>query len=249
MPHPHSPAASLGSKVPPTPLTSQRCIQDYTRPLPNSALPRKRKIVIDDDDDAPLVAAPVVQAPRALASQVPTSTALSHRATATPASSAQPVVPSHDQLITIDDDDDDDHGADLLGGTARVGDSDVSDENVGVYMLPKSHAALPPAPVLSQIAKKKSRSRITKTSQLRSRREQQHPNDSDLDEKHQFEGEASEDDDFIDDGSEESAYANDGEVSNACAALRNRGSWKDTQISCPLCSDLRVVLSHLLGLK
>jgi len=245
MPHPHSPATSLGSKVPPTPLTSQRSIQNYTRPLSNSALPRKRKIVIDDDDDAPLVAAPVVQVPRALASPVPASTAPSQRASATPASSAQPVVPSHDQCITIDDDDDD-RGVDLLGGVARVGDSDGSDENFGVYMLPKSHAALPTAPITSQIAKKRSRSRKPKPSQLRSRREHQHPNDSDLDEKQQYEGEASEDNDFIDDGSEESATH---EVSNACAAMRSRSNWQTTQVECPLCADLRVVLSHLLGLQ
>ena len=80
----------------------------------------------------------------------------------------------------------------------------------------------------------------------------QHPNDSDLDEKHQYEGEAEEDNDFIDDGSDEDADDNDDasdEVRVACAALRNRGSWQQTAVSCPLCADLRAVLGHLLGLN
>ena len=81
----------------------------------------------------------------------------------------------------------------------------------------------------------------------------QHPNDSDLDEKHQYEGEAEEDNDFIDDGSDEDAVVNDDdaadEVRVACAALRNRGSWQRTAVSCPLCADLRAVLGHLLGLN
>ena len=80
-----------------------------------------------------------------------------------------------------------------------------------------------------------------------------HPNDSDLDEKHQFEDEAEEDMNFIDDGSEEGADESDddaaAEVRDACAALRNRGSWKTTQASCPMCADLRAVLGHLLGLQ
>jgi hypothetical protein len=38
-------------------------------------------------------------------------------------------------------------------------------------------------------------------------------------------------------------------VSEACAALRNRRRFKASQNTCPLCADLRVVLSHLLGLE
>jgi hypothetical protein len=38
-------------------------------------------------------------------------------------------------------------------------------------------------------------------------------------------------------------------VSEACAALRNRRRFTASQNNCPLCADLRVVLSHLLGLE
>jgi hypothetical protein len=38
-------------------------------------------------------------------------------------------------------------------------------------------------------------------------------------------------------------------VSEACAALRNRRKFKVSQNTCPLCADMRVVLSHLLGLE
>jgi hypothetical protein len=77
----------------------------------------------------------------------------------------------------------------------------------------------------------------------------QHPNDSDLDHKHEFEDEAEESEfaDFINDKvSEESDTVP--ELGAAVAALRNRRSWKASQSSCALCNDLRVVISHLLGL-
>lgn len=38
-------------------------------------------------------------------------------------------------------------------------------------------------------------------------------------------------------------------VAKACAALRNRRRFKASQNTCRLCADMRVVLSHLLGLK
>ena len=93
------------------------------------------------------------------------------------------------------------------------------------------------------------------------------------DDKHPYEGEAEEaefdeesdgdEDDEESDGDEDDAsdvedaqYDDDAHterrraaVSEACAALRNRRSFKASRNTCPLCADLRVVLSHLLGLE
>jgi hypothetical protein len=81
----------------------------------------------------------------------------------------------------------------------------------------------------------------------------QAPDDDHLDASGQYEDEAEESsDDFIDDDELESDASHDdtdGEVRLACAALRNRRTWRATErSSCPLCADMRTVLSHLLGL-
>lgn len=70
-----------------------------------------------------------------------------------------------------------------------------------------------------------------------------------MDRPQQYEDEAEEsDDDFIDDDDISEAADTMPELGAACAALRNRLCWKASQSSCALCADLRVVLSHLLGL-
>jgi hypothetical protein len=73
-----------------------------------------------------------------------------------------------------------------------------------------------------------------------------------MDEKQQYEDEAVESDcDFIDDEDpDESCSSAAEEVRSAVAAVRNRHSWQNAfdRPSCPLCADLKVVLSHLLGL-
>jgi hypothetical protein len=73
-----------------------------------------------------------------------------------------------------------------------------------------------------------------------------------MDEKQQYEDEAEESacDDFIDDDDDESCSSAACEVRSAVAAMRNRRSWQNAldRPTCPLCADLKVVLSHLLGL-
>lgn len=79
-----------------------------------------------------------------------------------------------------------------------------------------------------------------------------------------FQGEAEEseaEESEADESDGDEADASDGEdadarterrrsaVSEACAALRNRRSFKAARNTCPLCADLRVVLTHLLGLE
>jgi hypothetical protein len=74
---------------------------------------------------------------------------------------------------------------------------------------------------------------------------------SEPEEKHQYEDEAEETDDgFIndDDETDASGSVNAAELKSACAALRNRRSWRAMQSACPVCADLRVILRHLLDL-
>ena len=74
---------------------------------------------------------------------------------------------------------------------------------------------------------------------------------SELDEKNQYEDEAEEDEeddpDFLDDEADESDPEAAKQVRAASAALRNRRNWKETEFQCPLCADLRVVLTHLMN--
>lgn len=70
-------------------------------------------------------------------------------------------------------------------------------------------------------------------------------------EKHEYEDEAVESNDsFINDEehSTASGSADGAQLRSACAALRSRRSWQAMQSSCPLCADLRTVLTHLLDL-
>lgn len=82
---------------------------------------------------------------------------------------------------------------------------------------------------------------------------QSQPDDDheDEDEKHHLEGEAEEtDNDFIDDDEpDESDSDAVAETRSAIKALRNRRVFKETNLSCPLCQDLRVVLRRLLALE
>jgi hypothetical protein len=68
-------------------------------------------------------------------------------------------------------------------------------------------------------------------------------------EKHELEDEAAESDiNFIDDDPDESDSDAAAMVRRESRALRSRTNWKEHQMSCMLCKDMRAVLRHLLGL-
>jgi hypothetical protein len=74
---------------------------------------------------------------------------------------------------------------------------------------------------------------------------------SEPEEKHEYEDEAEESvDGFIndDDETDASGSANAAQLRSACAAMRNRRSWRAMQSACPVCADLRAILMHLLDL-
>ena len=72
-----------------------------------------------------------------------------------------------------------------------------------------------------------------------------------LDERREYEDEAEESDaDFIDDDEPDESDSDAADMTHAaCNALRNRQSFRDTALGCPLCQDMRVVMRHLLGLE
>jgi hypothetical protein len=57
------------------------------------------------------------------------------------------------------------------------------------------------------------------------------------------------DDSFIDDEPDESDSDAQQLARTTCAALRNRRTWKETEFQCPLCADLRTILTMLLKRK
>ena len=72
-----------------------------------------------------------------------------------------------------------------------------------------------------------------------------------LDERREYEDEAEEsDDDFIDDDEPDESDPDAAAMTrSAIVALRNRRSFQETNESCLLCQDFRVLFRHLLGLE
>ncbi len=71
-----------------------------------------------------------------------------------------------------------------------------------------------------------------------------------LDERREYEDEAEEsDEDFIDDDEPDESDSDAAAMTHVAAnALRNRQTFRETTLGCPLCQDMRIIMRHLLGL-